>query len=234
MSVRSRYKEQIAAEKAADAVRGEGHEQGDEATTRLQRQIDELKRAEELQRQQVAQQQQWTPDRVLQFWRSNGLDESGERFLLNHPQHIIGLTDFASQRARQHGHEPGSAAHTEAAKAIFHENLAHLEAQAAANVPTQSMSHEPAPYRPAPPAAPAPAPPLPQVEDERPSIVSAPVSREAPSESTGRRASQIRLTVEQREAARMAGITEVEYARQLQRLDAAKREEGRYAERRYS
>lgn len=53
-------------------------------------------------------------------------------------------------------------------------------------------------------------------------IVSAPVSREAPTGSGQRSASQIRLTTAQREAAKMAGISETEYAKQLVALNQAK------------
>lgn len=64
----------------------------------------------------------------------------------------------------------------------------------------------------------------PTVEERRQaSMVSAPVSREAP---TGGRAetnpSKVKLTPAQKEAAAMAGITEVEYARQLLNLGKAK------------
>lgn len=49
-------------------------------------------------------------------------------------------------------------------------------------------------------------------------VVSAPVSREAPSSSGTERPGRITLTVAQKEAAKMAGITEAEYAKQLLRL----------------
>lgn len=55
--------------------------------------------------------------------------------------------------------------------------------------------------------------------------VSAPVSREAVSMRDGRSiAHRITLSPEQRSAAKIAGITEVEYAKQLIRLEKAKRE----------
>lgn len=50
-------------------------------------------------------------------------------------------------------------------------------------------------------------------------VVSAPVSREAPSSSgNGDRPGRVTLTVAQKEAAKMAGISEAEYAKQLLRL----------------
>lgn len=71
-----------------------------------------------------------------------------------------------------------------------------------------------------------------QETNERASIMSAPVSREAPSVSTGRRTSQVRLTQDQKEAAKLAGISEVEYAKQLLKLKELK-DGGNYGEQRY-
>lgn len=56
----------------------------------------------------------------------------------------------------------------------------------------------------------------------RKSVVSAPVSREAPSSSGNRTPGTVRLTASQREAAKMAGITEAEYAKQVVNLHQAK------------
>lgn len=62
-----------------------------------------------------------------------------------------------------------------------------------------------------------------RAEPEPQHFVSAPVSREPPSSYYGgHRSGQIRLTPDQREAARIAGITEVEYARELERFLIAK------------
>ena len=66
---------------------------------------------------------------------------------------------------------------------------------------------------------------------ERSSMVSAPVSREAPSANGSRQSANIRLTASQREAAKMAGISETEYAKQLQKLQKEK-SDGNYGERR--
>lgn len=66
----------------------------------------------------------------------------------------------------------------------------------------------------------------PKVEDEeepeRTAIVSAPVSREVPTNDGKRSTGTVRLTAAQREAAKMAGITETEYAKQLQKLNEEK------------
>ena len=52
----------------------------------------------------------------------------------------------------------------------------------------------------------------------RPAMVSAPVSREAPSNGSGDRPGRITLTVAQKEAAKIAGISEKEYAEQVIKL----------------
>lgn len=61
-----------------------------------------------------------------------------------------------------------------------------------------------------------------EAQPARRSVVSAPVSREAPSSSGARSNSPIRLTAAQREAAKLAGISETEYAKQLVNLNNAK------------
>ena len=59
-------------------------------------------------------------------------------------------------------------------------------------------------------------------ESQRTSIVSAPVSREVPSGSNQPRGGKITLTQDQRAAAKIAGISEADYAKQLQRLNELK------------
>lgn len=68
-----------------------------------------------------------------------------------------------------------------------------------------------------------PDPVIDDVEDND-SIVSAPVSRDAPSAGTGRPLNnRITLTPEQREIARLSGISDIDYARQLLKLNEYKR-----------
>ncbi len=69
-----------------------------------------------------------------------------------------------------------------------------------------------------------------EVEEEHSSgMVSAPVSREPPAGDGTRKSGVVKLSMAQREAAKMAGITEVEYAKQLQKLQAEK-DSGNYRE----
>ena len=61
--------------------------------------------------------------------------------------------------------------------------------------------------------------------------MSAPVSRDAPSLSTGRpTTTRVELTAAQREAARISGVDDVTYARNLLRLNSLK-QQGHYQER---
>jgi len=68
-------------------------------------------------------------------------------------------------------------------------------------------------------------------EEANSGMVSAPVSREPPASDGSRKPGVVRLSPAQREAAKMAGITEAEYAKQLMRLQAEK-DSGNYGERR--
>lgn len=62
----------------------------------------------------------------------------------------------------------------------------------------------------------------PQRTQQRTSIVSAPVSREAPSTPDKKRGGAIKLSPDQREAAKLAGISETEYGKQLQKINEMK------------
>jgi hypothetical protein len=67
------------------------------------------------------------------------------------------------------------------------------------------------------------APPRPQPREPQVSrYMSAPVSREVPSANGSRQSDKITLTADQKEAAKMSGISEVEYARQLMRINEAR------------
>jgi len=70
--------------------------------------------------------------------------------------------------------------------------------------------------------------PKPETEHANGAIISAPVSREIPSSGGKRYGGSINLTPQQREAAKLAGVTEKVYAEQLQRLHEFK-ERGEYA-----
>jgi len=207
--------------------------QPDEATLTLQKQIADLKKSEQMQRDYaermalMAQQQQHAqrpPSREekVSAWRANGGDEGDISFLESNPEMIDrhDVTVVAAEEAARQGHQRGTEAHRLATRENFHRHLGHQQA------------------RPAAPAEPAPAFFAPEAErvshsaPDSASIYSAPVSRATQSASTGQRpARTVRLTAEEQEYARVAGITDVEYARLKQRLAQAKAN-GDYGERR--
>jgi len=149
------------------------------------------------------------------------MSEADERFLVEHPLMIehSALTAQAAAAAAQH-YQRGTDDHRRTTKQLFDQHLA--QAQAAAN-PAPAAQPTPAFFA---PASPPPAPP------DQSSFYSAPVSREVPSGS-GQRQSTTRFTLtrEEREYARIAGINDVEYFKQKQRL-AEMKANGDYSERR--
>jgi hypothetical protein len=164
-----------------------------------------------------------TREQKLAMWKQQGMTEDDAQFLSENPQMVDlhDVTRIAADEAAQH-HARGTPQHRERTKTLFDEHLAHLQAQQA----QAAASAQPTPAFFRPPPAPAPAAPDPA------SIYSAPVSRGTPSGETGQRpARMIRLTPEEQEYARVAGVSDVEYARQKQRLALAKAN-GDYGERR--
>ena len=187
----------------------------DDAALALQRQIDALRVSEDMQRQHAAQAANRRPptrDQLLHLWRSQGMAEPEEAFLRENPEMIdhAAITALAANQAAQRGHERGTDAHRHATREIFHQHLAHLQAQAPANSappPTAAFFQPPAP----------PAPP------DRAAMYSAPVSRGEVGGYREPSPSQVRLTLEQKEIARASGISETAYARNLLRLEREKR-----------
>jgi hypothetical protein len=179
-------------------------------TLALKKQIDDLRKSEDVQRtlaQHQHQPQQLTAEQILQQ-----------------------TAYCAHQRATELGFQPNTPAHTTAAQRIFHAWLGTPESESAT-----AHHPEPSAHHPEPPAEekPAPffAPSTPAEESHRASIISAPVSREAPSSGGYRRSSQVTLSREEKEYAKLSGVTEVEYAKQKQRLAEAK-DAGLYGEKR--
>jgi hypothetical protein len=245
MGVRSRYKEQIAAEKAAEEITPRPSEKFkveladaavddktapgpmDEATLRLQNQINELKKSEALQ-YQVAEQAQRAVAVEQQFVQAHPE-------LLEHPK----LTEWAVAVALQHGYQRGTPDFLDVTKQLFDRQMAAQanaapatqQSEPAAPEPPHQVQEAPMPNH---PFHQRPPPPPPEPSEQSASIYSAPVSREASGGGYRQSSpSSVRLSPDQREAAKMSGVTETEYARQLQKLYEAKRDEDRYSERRY-
>jgi hypothetical protein len=243
MGLKSAYREKIPAKKeyladkgpppserielnpdpAADAIESnpavalamEASAKADEATERLRRQLADLQRAEGLARQAAFQQRPLNHVEKLEAWRAHGMSPEDYDFLASNPDMVEAhqLTAIAANEAAKR-HERGTDAHRQATRRIFNQ---HLGRMAGVN---------PEPDEPLELDVPKPPPPPPQPETG--AMYSAPVSREV-ANGSGRREpspSSIRLTPEMREAARMAGITEIEYARQFVKLPEYKRVRG--------
>jgi hypothetical protein len=167
----------------------------DAAAEALKGQLETLKRGEAMQRQHAEMHLK--------------VAEAEHAFLQAHPelmQHQQ-ITQHAAGLAQQQGHVRGSAEFNEAVLRNFHQTLKELE---------QQVQEPPPMYRPAPQPEPS--------ERPRSDIVSAPVSREAPSAGDGSRASSrsITLSAEERHFARTIGLSEAQYAQQKMRLQQAK------------
>ncbi len=182
-------------EQKSEAEYAEETAKADAAARDLKRQLADLARAEQLNRQAVQAPRAPSRDDLLQQWRQHGLSADDEAFLKEHPQLIDGweLTRYAANEAAKE-HQRGTAQHREATLKVFDETMARLQAQAAANNSAQQRTPE---FFQAPPPQPRPAP------KSASSIVSAPVSRNGgPSGDYGsdlpRDAKQVRLRRERR------------------------------------
>jgi hypothetical protein len=188
----------------------------DAATEALKAQIAALKRGEEIQRRQIEQQaelqakaEEWkqsppSHQQILDHWEKNfGMQRLERLFLEENPALIDNpqITAEAARDALEQGLERGSDAFNQATLMAFNRRL---------NETRRQMEQ---PTRPAPIMAAAP-------ERDLSAIVSAPVSREAPSAGDGSRTrlGQVRLSAEERQFARQIGLSETEYAKQKQRL----------------
>jgi hypothetical protein len=186
----------------------------DDPALALSKQLDELKRSEEIQRvSQVAlQQQPMSREQRLALWRQRGLSEAEASFLQRNPAMIDfpEVTTLAANEAMQAGHKRDSEEYWKATEMNFNNHLDWLREQSAA-----AANPQPTPefFRPPPP----PAPPT------RSNIVSAPVSREVPSgRQREENPNRTTLTAEELEIARASGISATQYAAGKLRLQREK------------
>jgi hypothetical protein len=193
----------------------------DDATKRLQVQIEEMRRSEQLQRQ--AQLIQTNPrEAKLHLWRQQGMDEPTERWLRDNPVMIDNheLTRHVAEQTAKH-HPPGSDAHREATRQLFNGLMGKAEAERLARnapqpPPLAPPRHEPAVHvhvshdeEPDMPNSEGPA------FDRR--IHSAPIDRDAAG-SRGNASGKVTLTPEERQFARQIGVSEVDYAKNKQKM----------------
>jgi hypothetical protein len=188
------------------------HTQNDETTDRLRQQLAALDH-------QAQYKQAWqTIEGHIQQLRHQGIDEG-------HLQHAIHL---ATHHAAGEGHQPNTVGYLARSAHHLDQILKHGVPQAA----PQPQAPTPIPQAPPPPPPPAASPSPPaspyrelhrETDEDNAGRFSAPVSREGGSYGGSRSGTQVRLTTEQREAARLAGVSEVEYARNHLRLEDEKR-----------
>jgi hypothetical protein len=190
--------------------------QTDAAAEALKKQIEELRKSEQLiarQKQQQTEQQNYIQQlqQVFHYWKNSGLSESEEKFLLAYPAAIPQLTQLAGAQAAEQGHAVGSAEHTEATTKLFHQHLEHLQEQARQYAPAHvQQAAEPTPIpNNQPETAMSESPPFfaPPKQPERRVPVSAPVSRTVPDGSGSRFAvetnpSRVTLTADEKSPVR--------------------------------
>jgi hypothetical protein len=186
--------------------------QHDDAALALQKQIANLKKSEQLQRQRAAMPQQPAREQKLALWRQTGMSDGEADFLAKHPQMIdhADILAYAVGQANQ-VHQRDTPAHYDAVKKIFDAHVEHLmrEQAQAAQPAMQPTAPTPAFFK-VPPGPAARSAPNPS------SKFSAPVSREIPSGGSGKRHNpgKITLSAQEVEAARISGISPEEYAKQ--------------------
>jgi hypothetical protein len=195
-------------------------EEESDITRALKMQIAETERSLELNRQyqaqaaQVAaaqQQQPLTREQLIEHWRHGGMSAANLEFLQRHPEMIDGwqLTVAAAGEASRLGHNLDTDEHRAATREIFHRFLG----QAADDSLTVTATSEPDMQTPkffTPP---------PRPRQPRQAIVSAPVSREG---GYREQKTRVQLSPQEVEAARIAGISPAEYARQKVRVAEAR------------
>jgi hypothetical protein len=187
----------------------------DAATAALRARISEIDRSAEVNRQYQAQaaqaQRPMSREELLDQWRQGGVSEANLEFLRCNPEMIDGwqLTYHCADEARRRGHEPDTPAHREATKEIFHRYLSEAKK-------TKELAERPTPkfFEPPPPPAPRQLP-------SKSALYSAPVSRETPTNRIYEAENDprsVHLSPDQVEAARIAGVSTAEYAKQLLRM----------------
>ena len=223
------------AEPSVAIVSADEYPQPDEATVALMRQLDHLRASEQAQKDFAAQvAAQRAAQMAAQPQRGSRSSRCGKSRAWTRRTQIPGGESADGRPARcdprrvrssrAAGVRRGTEAHRQATKEIFDQHLGQQQAQPAVSA---RPATDPAGF-----FAPRPAPSPAAAYEQRASIVSAPVSRGTASYETGQRpARTIRLTAEEQEFARIAGISDVEFAKQKQKLALAKAN-GDYGERR--
>ena len=158
----------------------------DDASAAFLRQIDALRRSEEIQRHRSAQEAE-----IAAFIKANP-------DMIKHPE----ITGHAELLAQRQGHEYGSPEFYTAVKSIFEDHI-HTDHQ-----PAKPLQEEPTPksFEPLPPS-------IPSRGSIVSAPVSRETFANGGYNSYGERPGRVTLSPAQKEAARFAGISETEYAK---------------------
>lgn len=196
----------------------------DDAAIAFREQISNLNRAEEMQRQRPPQRSSRAV--MLEGLRQQGLSETAITFLAENPAiaDAPALADQAAKAARAEGHEPDTPGFFQSVRSHFAELAAEDDRGAIASAMETASRYSGA-------TSAEPIAEMAALERDKfnrsAAMVSAPVSREAAVSWSGQRPAQrpgqVRLSVAQREAAKIAGISETEYAIELLNFEEAKR-----------
>jgi len=188
----------------------------------LQLRLKEMERAEQLNREAIQQQQppqaaepqQPQPQGPTLEQVIAHLPERAKRLYREHPEFA---TDPEKAAQIQYCHHVAAREVGEQFTDPYFDRMEQMLGMAPATN-GQTQQHRPSPAPAAPPRYETP------VRQQRSAIpVSAPPTRDVPSMATGRPVGgPVRLTAEQRDAARFSGISEQEYARQLERMNRMK------------
>jgi hypothetical protein len=198
----------------------------DEASLAFRAQIAALANAEEISRQRqaspVPQPQQPIDQRELRLaqWRQQGLSREQESFLRSNPILIDRpeITAFATAEADRDGYGADHPEHFEIVKKNFNRVSEEIERDLEAASQRAAARAKPAPEYSEPRSAP---------QRSSPTVgYAAPVSREVPSGGayySERRSSRVTLSPQEKEVARLSGISEEEYA--LGKMELQRRKE---------
>jgi hypothetical protein len=194
----------------------------------LKARLDEMTRAEGIVREAIQQQPLYAtqpikveqepeqpeqpPQTVEQIIASSGLPKRAQDWLLQHQDFV---TDLAKNAQLQKMHHVAEYQSGDAFTDMYFERMEYLLGLKQAPQTNGHVEHRPV-------SAPAPRNPVRQPQRAAPPV-SAPPTREVPSMSTGRAPTRrAPLTPAQREAARYSGISDKEYAEQLEKYEFQK------------
>jgi len=192
----------------------------------LQDQLDATRNAEAATREHARRAE---IEQIRTYLKSHGASEAKIDFLIAHPAYLdprVGMSVWeAHQRALADGVKDDSPEMFAAiVRDVSERKAAHIAAQIAADVPSPAAAAPPPPPAPEPVREPLPAAAAALPPRSAGPAVSAPVSRDPPSYGGGRFKSvgRVELTPSQREHARIAGISDTEYAANVLELERRK------------